>query len=48
MTAMSVASVFTSALQGSPCTVLAGDRAPQQLPMHRWLGDAGTGDRAQL
>jgi SAM-dependent methyltransferase len=48
MTAMSVESVFTSALQGSPCAVLAGDRAPRQLPVHHWLGDAGTGDRALL
>ena len=48
MTAMSVASVFTLALQGQPVTVWDGDRVPRPLPMHRWLGVAGAADRALL
>jgi SAM-dependent methyltransferase len=48
MSTMSVASVFTLALQGQPVTVWDGDRVPRPLPMHRWLGVAGAADRALL
>jgi SAM-dependent methyltransferase len=48
MTAMSVAGVFTLALQGQRVTVWDGARAPWPLPMHRWLGPAGVADRALL
>jgi SAM-dependent methyltransferase len=48
MTVMSVASVFTAAMQGHACTVWEADRSPEPLPMHQWLGVAGGGDRALL
>ncbi|HEX4472202.1 MAG TPA: class I SAM-dependent methyltransferase [Nocardioides sp.] len=48
MTVMSVASVFTAALQGHACTVWEADQSPEPLPMHQWLGVAGGGDRALL
>jgi SAM-dependent methyltransferase len=48
MTVMSVASVFTSALQGHACSVLETDRLPEPLPVHRWLGVAEDADRALL
>lgn len=48
MTVMSVASVFTAALQGHACTVRETDRAPEPLPMHQWLGAADETDRALL
>jgi SAM-dependent methyltransferase len=48
MTMMSVASVFTAALQGHACTIRETDRLPEPLPMHQWLGLAGDGDRALL
>jgi SAM-dependent methyltransferase len=48
MTMMSVASVFTHAMQGHACTIRESDRSPEPLPMHQWLGPAGEGDRALL
>jgi SAM-dependent methyltransferase len=48
MTTLPLASVYTHALQGHPCTVWEGDLAPQPLPTHAWLACAGVADRALL
>jgi SAM-dependent methyltransferase len=48
MTTLPLASVYTHALQGHPCTVWEGDLAPQPLPTHAWLALAGAADRAVL
>ncbi len=48
MTALPPASVYTHALQGHPCTLWAGDLAPQPLPTHAWLSGAGPADQALL
>jgi SAM-dependent methyltransferase len=48
MTTLPLASVYTHALQGHPCTVWEGDLAPQPLPTHAWLASAGATDRALL
>ena len=48
MTTLSLASVYTHALQGHPCTVWEGDLAPQTLPTHAWLAGVGTSDKALL
>jgi SAM-dependent methyltransferase len=48
MTTLPLASVYTHALQGHPCTVWEGDLAPQPLPTHAWLSVAGAADRALL
>jgi SAM-dependent methyltransferase len=48
MTTLPLASVYTHALQGHPCTVWEGDLAPQPLPTHTWLALAGDADRAVL
>jgi SAM-dependent methyltransferase len=48
MTTLPLASVYTHALQGHPCTVWEGDLAPQTLPTHTWLASAGPADRAIL
>jgi SAM-dependent methyltransferase len=48
MTTLPLASVYTHALQGHPCTVWDGDLAPQPLPTHSWLALAGPADRAVL
>ena len=48
MTVLPLASVYTHALQGHPCTVWEGDLAPQPLPTHAWLAAAGAADHALL
>ena len=48
MTTLPLASVYTHALQGHPCTVWEGDLAPQRLPTHAWLARAGAADLALL
>jgi SAM-dependent methyltransferase len=48
MTAMSVASIFTAALQGHACTVRETDRTPEPLPVDQWRGVADDADRALL
>lgn len=48
MTVLPLASVFTHALQGHPCTVWEGDLAPQPLPTQAWLAGAGPADLALL
>ncbi len=48
MTTLPLASVYTHALRGHPCTVWEGDLAPQQLPTHHWLAHAGAADLALL
>jgi len=48
MTTLPLASIYTHALQGHPCTVWEGDLAPQPLPTHAWLASAGAADRALL
>ena len=49
MTTLPLASVYTHALQGHPCTVWEGDLAPQPLPTQAWLGGRrATADRALL
>ncbi len=48
MTTLPLASVYTHALQGHPCTVWDGDLAPQPLPTHAWLSAAGAADLALL
>jgi SAM-dependent methyltransferase len=48
MTTLPLASVYTHALQGHPCTVWEGDLAPQPLPTHDWLARAGAADLALL
>ncbi len=48
MTTLRLASVYTHALQGHPCTVWDGDLAPQPLPTREWLARAGVADRALL
>ena len=48
MTTLPLASVYTHALQGHPCTVWEGDLAPQPLPTHAWLARADAADLALL
>lgn len=48
MTTLPVASVYTHALLGHPCTVWAGDLAPEPLPTQAWLAPAGPDDLAVL
>jgi SAM-dependent methyltransferase len=48
VTTLPLASVYTHALQGHPCTVWEGDLAPQPLPTNAWLALAGPADRAVL
>lgn len=48
MTTLPLASIYTHALQGHPCTVWEGDLAPQPLPTHTWRALAGEADRAVL
>jgi SAM-dependent methyltransferase len=48
MTTLPLASVYTHALQGHPCTVWEGDLAPQPLPTHAWRALAGAADLALL
>jgi SAM-dependent methyltransferase len=48
MTTLPLASIYTHALRGHPCTVWEGDLAPQPLPTHAWLAQAGAADRAVL
>jgi SAM-dependent methyltransferase len=48
MTTLPLASVYTQALQGHPCTVWEGDLAPQPLPTNAWLARAGLADLALL
>ena len=40
MTTLPLASVYTHALRGHPCTVWEGDLAPQPLPTQAWLAAA--------
>ena len=46
--AASVATVFTSALRGHPCTVWEADLPPRTLPVGAWVRDADDSDRALL
>jgi SAM-dependent methyltransferase len=48
VTTLPLASIYTHALQGHPCTVWEGDLAPQPLPTHTWRALAGEADRAVL
>jgi SAM-dependent methyltransferase len=48
VTTLPLASVYTHALQGHPCTVWDGDLAPRPLPTHAWLARADAADRALL
>lgn len=48
MSTLPLASVYTHALRGHPCTVWEGDLAPQRLPTHAWRACAGVADRALL
>jgi SAM-dependent methyltransferase len=48
VTTLPLASVYTHALQGHPCTVWEGDLAPQSLPTPTWRADASPSDRALL
>jgi SAM-dependent methyltransferase len=48
MTTLPLASVYTQALLGHPCTVHDGDREPEPLPTHAWRAGAGTSDLAVL
>jgi SAM-dependent methyltransferase len=48
MTTLPLASVYTQALQGHPCTVREGDLEPRPLPTRNWLAEAGESDRALL
>ncbi len=48
MTTLPLASVYTHALQGHPCTVWEGDLAPQPLPTHAWAAGVNASDRALL
>lgn len=47
MTTIPLASVYTHALQGHPCTVWDGDLAPQPLPIDAWTS-VDDADRAVL
>jgi SAM-dependent methyltransferase len=48
MTTLPLASVYTHALQGHPCTVWEDDLALAPLATHAWLAHAGEADRAVL
>lgn len=44
----SFSDVFSSALRGSPCTVVGGDDETQELPVHLWRREADAEDLALL
>lgn len=48
MTTLPLASIYTHALQGHPCTVWDGELAAQPLPTNAWLACAGAADHALL